>query len=143
LEIIEISIANCIYFIYNELVNKIVQYNLFRSIIKKYLKRGESTMEMRKEYLSETEQRGQVLRIKKTGNFIDDAEEIYNFLHYDCYSVPDISINNETKCATNLAWIRRNIDIDLSHIQNIKYINNNRAIEIKYLNGDIIIFFAD
>jgi hypothetical protein len=100
-------------------------------------------MEMRKEYLKETEQRGQVLRIKRIGNFIDDVPEVYNFLHYDCYSVPDISINGESRSSTNLAWIRRNIDIDLSHIQNIRYINDNRGIEIKYINGDKIKLFAD
>jgi hypothetical protein len=100
-------------------------------------------MEMRKEYLNEIEQGGQVMETKRIGNFIDDVAEVYNFLHYDCYSVPDISINSETKCATNLAWIRRDIDIDLSHIQNIRYINDNRGIEIKYINGDKIKLFAD
>lgn len=97
-------------------------------------------MEKRKESFKEL---GQDVKFKKMGNLIDDISEVYDFLHYDCYSVPDISINEETKHATNLAWIRRNIDTNLINIQNIRYINENRILEIKYLNGDIIKLFAD
>lgn len=97
-------------------------------------------MEMRKESLKEL---GQDIEFKKIGNLIDDILEVYDFLYYDCYSVPDISINGQSKCSTNLAWIRRNIDTDLSNIQNIRYIKDNTILEIKYLNGDIIKLFAD
>ena len=97
-------------------------------------------MEMREESFKEL---GQDIKFKKTGNLIDDILEVYDFLYYDCYSVPDISINEENKRATNLAWIRRNIDTNLSNIQNIRYINDNTTLEIKYLNGDVIKLFAD
>ena len=99
-------------------------------------------MEMRKESLI-TEKMGQVITFKKKGNFIDDVLEIYDFLYYGCYSVPDISINGGLKHSTNLAWIRRSIDLNLTSIQNIRYIDNKRTLEIIYINGDIIKLFAD
>jgi hypothetical protein len=100
-------------------------------------------MEMRKEDYKVLKEFGQVIKFKTLGNFIDDISEVYEFLHYKCYSVPDISINGEPRQSTNLAWIRRNIDIKLSKIQNIRYIDNKRTLEIKYLNGDVIKLFAD
>ena len=100
-------------------------------------------MEMRKNEFEEVKGIGQVITFKKRGNFIDDISEIYDFLHFDCYSVPDISINGEIKHSTNLAWIRRSIDVKLTSIENIRYINNKRALEIIYINGDTIKLFAD
>jgi len=100
-------------------------------------------MEMRKNEFKEVKEMGQVIIFKKKGNFIDNIIEAYDFLYYECYSVPDISINGEPKHSTNLAWIRRSIDINLTSIQNIRYIDNKRTLEIKYLNGDIIKLFAD
>lgn len=97
-------------------------------------------MEMRKNEFKEI---GQVITLRKKGNFIDDISEVYDFLYFDCYSVPDISINVEPKHPTNVAWLRRSIDINLASIQNIRYIDNKRTLEIKYLNGDVIKLFAD
>jgi hypothetical protein len=95
-------------------------------------------MEMRQEI-------GQELKYTKKGSFIDSIPEIYDFLYYDCYSVPDISINKEPKHSTNLAWIKRNIDTKLINIKEyrFRYIDNKKILEIKYTNGDIIKLFED
>jgi hypothetical protein len=102
-------------------------------------------MEMRKNEFKQIKEMGQVITFKKKGNFIDDISEIYDFLYYDCYSVPDVSINGELRYSTNIAWIRRSIDINLVSIKsyNFEYIDNIKTLEIKYLNGDIIKLFAD
>jgi hypothetical protein len=101
-------------------------------------------MEMRKNNdVEDFRQKGQVIEFKKLGNFIDNVSEVYDFLHYSCYSIPDISINEKPKETTNLPWIRRNLDIKLASIENIRYIDEERLIlEIKYLNGDIIKLLA-
>jgi hypothetical protein len=108
--------------------------------------RGEYNMEMRKNNVKQFEEKNEDKKQTINKNFIDDVLEVYDFLHYDCYSVPDISINGELKHSTNLAWIRRNIDIDLNNISNYKfeYINDTKKIlEIKYLNDNVIKLFAD
>jgi hypothetical protein len=99
-------------------------------------------MEMKK---SEFKEMGQELIFKNKGNFIDNISEIYDFLYYDCYSVPDISVNGELKHSTNLAWIRKNIDTKLINIKNysFRYIDNKKLLEIKYINGDIVKLFED
>jgi hypothetical protein len=90
-------------------------------------------MEMRKEDR-------QLVEFFKEGDLINDIAEVYNFLYYKCYGVPDISINKEARKPTNLKWIRRNINTNLKDIENIRYINEN-TLEIKYINGYTIEFF--
>lgn len=85
---------------------------------------------------------GQTIIMEETGNIINDVAKVHNFLYNECYSVPDISINNGVKIPTNLRWIRENINTNLKDIKNIRYINDT-TLEIKYINGDIIKLFAD
>jgi hypothetical protein len=99
-------------------------------------------MELRKEIAQESRQESRTEGNKIGENFIDDISEVNIFLKNNCYSVPDISINGQPKTPTNIKWLRRNIDVNLDSIENIRYIDN-KTLEIKYLNGNNIKLFAD